>query len=128
MTNAQIQALLTVRGTIGAPLIDYTLSDLADGLGPRVTEWNVATLGPLPTQAEIDALTPAQIAAAAIAIRIAQFKASSRQKDVLATIGLIVRAKGLAAWNAMTTAQKVTATLAEADAWTTIRDFIETNI
>lgn len=56
-----------------------------------------------------------------------QFNATSRQKDVLATCALIVRARGIPAWNALTIQQKKDATLAEADVWTTIRDFIETN-
>lgn len=60
-------------------------------------------------------------------LRVAQFASTSRQKDVLATIALIVRAKGVPAWNALTTPQKVAATLAEADVWANIRDFIETN-
>lgn len=56
-----------------------------------------------------------------------QFGATSRQKDILATIALIKRAQGIPAWNALTTPQKVAAVLAEADVWTTIRDFIEKN-
>jgi hypothetical protein len=60
--------------------------------------------------------------------RAARFSATSRQKDVLATCALIVRARGITAWNAMTVQQKKDATLAEADVWTNIRDFIETNL
>jgi hypothetical protein len=60
--------------------------------------------------------------------RTTQFTATSRQKDVLATCAQIVRARGITAWNAMTLQQKVTATLAEADVWVAIREFIETNL
>ena len=56
------------------------------------------------------------------------FTATSRQKDVLATCALIVRARGIPAWTAMTIQQKKDAALAEADVWVTIRDFIETNL
>jgi hypothetical protein len=57
-----------------------------------------------------------------------RFVARSRERDVLAFCALIVRARGIAAWNAMTVQQKKDATLAEADAWTNIRDFIESNL
>ena len=63
-----------------------------------------------------------------LASRTARFTATSRQKDVLATCALIVRARGIPAWNALTIDQKKTAALAEADVWATIRDFIETNL
>ena len=72
------------------------------------------------TQGDIDTYEAAQ--------RAAFFARSSRQKDTLATCALVVRAKGLAAWTALTIPQKVTATLAECDAWVNIRDFIETNV
>jgi hypothetical protein len=127
MTNIQVQTLLGLRGKVGTTLVDYTLVDLNDGAGPRIAEWNVATLGPVPTPAEVDAITPAQIAAAQTAQRLAQYNASSRQKDMLATMAMIVRARGIAAWNALTVQQKVAAALAEADVWVTIRDFIEAN-
>jgi hypothetical protein len=125
--NLTIQALLVQRGKTGASLVDYTLVDNSDGTGPHVATWNATTLGPLPTQGELDAITPAQIASYQAAQLTAQFTLTSRQKDILAMVGLVVRAKGLAAWNAMTTPQKVTATLAEADAWATIRAFVEAN-
>jgi len=50
---------------------------------------------------------------------------TSRQKDVLATCALIVRARGINAWNNMTVQQKVGVTLAEADVWKNIREFID---
>lgn len=128
VTPSQIQALLTARGKTGVALVDYTIVDRSDGQGPQIGVWNAATLGPLPTQAEIDAVTPAQITAAQTATRQAQYTATSRQKDILATCALIVRARGIPAWNGMTVQQKKDATLAEADVWVNIRDFIETNL
>jgi hypothetical protein len=110
----------------GVPIIGVTVGAAAD----RAT-WVV----------QFDAsATPAQQATAAATLaafdlvgfparlKTAQFLATSRGKDVLATIALIKRAQGIAAWNGLTVPQKVAATLAEADIWTTIRDFIETNI
>ena len=73
-------------------------------------------------------MSPAQITTYEAAQRAAAFTATSRQKDILATCALVVRAKGLAAWTAMTIPQKTTATLAECDAWVIIRDFIETTV
>ena len=58
----------------------------------------------------------------------AKAQLTSRQKDILTTCALIVRARGIAAWNAMTTPQKVTAALAEADIWRDIRVWAETNL
>lgn len=57
-----------------------------------------------------------------------RFQQTSRQKDVLATCALIVRARGIATWNAMTVQQKKDATFAEADVWVNIREFIEANL
>jgi len=127
MTPKQVQVLISLRGKTGAPLVDYTLEDNSDGAGVRIAQWSEAMLGPLPTQAECDAITPAQVAAYDSARRLGQFAATSRQKDILAMVALVVRAKGAAAWNAMSPAQKVAATLAEADVWANIRDFIESN-
>jgi len=126
MTDDQIQALLAVRAVPGVNGVDYTLVDRADGQGAVVDVWKPA-LGATPTPADIAALTAPQIAAAATATRLSRFTVTSRQKDQLATCAQIVRARGIAAWNALTVPQKVAATLAEADVWTNIRDFIESN-
>lgn len=128
ITHAQIQAMLTARGKTGVSLVDYTLLDRSDGQGAVIGDWNTATLGAVPTQAELDAITPAQITAAQTTERQAQFTATSRRKDVLATCALVVRARGIATWNGMTVQQKKDATLVEADVWSNIRDFIETNL
>jgi len=96
---------------------------LVDGV-ETLTVWNTAKLGAVPTAPEIAAISDG---AAVAARRAAQFALTSRQKDQLATIALIVRARGIPAWNALTIPQKVAATLAEADVWASIRDFLETN-
>lgn len=73
-------------------------------------------------------MTQADITAYDAADRAARCRAISRQKDILATLAVIVRAKNTAVWNAMTTQQKVDATLAEADVWQSIRVWAETNL
>lgn len=74
------------------------------------------------------AATGAEITSWDTAQHATRFTTTSRQKDVLATCAEIVRARGIAAWNAMTLQQKKDATLAEADVWVNIRNFIEDNI
>ena len=86
---------------------------------PRTQKWNGSAIV-AKTQAEIDAYDTVALSARSLA--------TSRQKDILAMCALVVRAKGVAAWNAMTTAQKVTATLAEADVWKGIREFIDDKV
>lgn len=58
----------------------------------------------------------------------ARSQMTSRQKDTLATCALIVRARGIATWNGMTTQQKIDAAFAEADVWKNLRIFAETNL
>jgi hypothetical protein len=81
------------------------------------------------------AFTAPELAAAQTAIDTAPaqspqltYTSTSRGKDILTTMAMIVRAKNLAAWNAMTVQQKKDATFAEADVWVTIRDFVENNL
>lgn len=76
----------------------------------------------------VRAATAPEIAAYDAAQKTSTFTATSRQKDVIATCAQIVRARGIAAWNAMTLQQKKDATLAEADVWVAIRQFIEDNL
>lgn len=72
------------------------------------------------SQGEIDAYDAAQ--------RTALATATSRQKDILTLCACSVRGRNVAAWNAMTTQQKITATLAEADVWKNIREFIDDKV
>lgn len=86
---------------------------------PRTQKWNGN---------DLTAKTAQEIAAYDANIKIINFTSASRQKDVLATIALVVRARGITAWNNMTIQQKKDATLAEADVWINIRQFIEDNL
>lgn len=58
----------------------------------------------------------------------ARCQITSRQKDILAMLATVVRGRNVSAWNAMTTQQKVEATLAEADVWKSIRAFIDDKV
>ena len=122
VTHWQVQALLSIREKVGAPLTDYRLRD--DGQGTYIDYWDEATLGTRPAQQELDGITQAQIDAARSQSESNAHHATSRQKDILATIALGVRAKSIPAWNAMTLVQKREAVLSEAAVWVTIRGFI----
>lgn len=74
------------------------------------------------------AKTAPEMAATLTAQQTDRATATSRQKDILATIAWAVRAKNVAAWNAQTLAQKKSTVLAEADNWRDIRVFIEQNL
>lgn len=106
------------------PDVDHSIVTLTGAYAENMPEpsgqkWNGSAVVDK-TQAEINAYDAAKNTAA--------FTATSQQKDILATCALIVRAKGVAAWNAMTLQQKKDATLAEAAVWVNIRQFIEDNI
>lgn len=102
--------------------VNFAIADLGDGTPQPdpVFERFDATTGRRPA-------TPVEIAESRAEQSHAVAVLTSRQKDILATLALIVRARGIPAWNALTTPQKVAATLAEADVWITIRDFLEVN-
>lgn len=79
-------------------------------------------------QATIDAFNPTDPAHDAEDLADLGFT-TSRQKDILTTCAMLVRARiGIAAWNALSTPNKVTQTLAEADVWNTIRQFIDDKV
>ena len=83
--------------------------------------------GPMarPTAAELaQAVTDYQAADVAL---LDQSQRQSRQKDILILCALRVRAKNITAWNALTDAQKVAATLTEADLWRDMRVWVEAN-
>jgi len=105
-----VRAALADATVVGIDADPYTLT--------KDTPWTGADLAAAQTAIDAaPALTP-QL----------RYSRTSREKDLLATIALIKRAQGIAAWNAMTVPQKVAAATAEADVWVTIRDFIETNL
>lgn len=61
--------------------------------------------------------------------RTVRFQRTSDDKDLLATIALIARARvGVAAWNGLTLAQKRDTIRNEAAVWRTNREFIEQNL
>lgn len=80
------------------------------------------------SQDPLRAATAQEIADAKDAALQTEATVSSREKDVLATVAFVVRASNVSAWNAMTVAQKKTATLAQADNWRDIRVWIEKNL
>ncbi len=53
---------------------------------------------------------------------------TTKQKDWLAFFACSVRGRNVAAWNALTTPQKIAATLAELDVWKTLRAWTDTNL
>lgn len=78
-------------------------------------------------QATIDAFNPDDPALVTAEVE-AQAQFTSRQKDILSMCALVVRSRNIAAWNALTIAQKQTATFAEADVWKAMRVWAETNL
>jgi len=106
----------------GIPIDGVSIGDPANRATWRVDFTPAAT----PAQRTQAATILTTVVVDDAAQRQEQYAGSSRQKDVLATLAMIVRARGIPAWNALTTPQKVAATLAEADVWITIRDFLET--
>jgi hypothetical protein len=103
--------------------VNYGLVDLGAGApwpDPVFERWDAVLLRRPATAAEI--LDAQNEAAAKTAVL------TSRQKDILAMCAVVVRAKGLAAWNAMTLQQKKDATFAEADVWRDMRVWAETNL
>jgi hypothetical protein len=121
MLYLKLLVLCQVRGV--TPTLDDIEVRLVAGV-ETIALWNTAKLGAQPTPVEIAAITDAQALAAR---RTSLYTRTSRDKDVLATMAMVVRARGIVAWNALTIAQKVAATLAEADVWITIRTFLEDN-
>ncbi|MEK9810445.1 MAG: hypothetical protein VW362_08355 [Candidatus Nanopelagicales bacterium] len=107
----------------GVPITGLSIGDVRQ----RGT-WRVQPAS-LQAQAQpiIDAFDPNDPALAHAEVT-EQAQATSRQKDILATCALIVRARNLTAWNGMTTAQKVAAARAEADTWRDMRIWAETNL
>lgn len=123
MLSEKVSYILQQRGIKAWSQSDLQVRDV--GAGPFIDVWNAATLGARPTDAELAAIPDATATTAA---RTARFQMTADNKDNLATIALIVRARGIPAWNALTLPQKVAAVRAEADVWRNIRDFIEDNL
>lgn len=107
----------------GVPISGVSIGD------PNVKATWLVRPASLQAQAQpiIDAFDPNDPAVIAAELT-AQAQLTSRQKDIMTTCALIVRARGIPAWNAMTTQQKVAAALAEADVWRDIRVWAENNL
>ena len=69
------------------------------------------------TQGEIDAYDAAQLSQ--------QADTESLTPSVLATLAVLVRGRDVAAWNALSAAQKKTAVRAEATVWKSMREFFD---
>ena len=108
-------------GLINTQPSNYTLVNTSGSScpDPRTQKWDGSS---------VVTKTAAQIAAFDAAVLAAKCQSFSTQKDTLATLAVIVRAKNTAAWNAMTTQQKVDATLAEAAVWSTIRIWLDDKV
>jgi hypothetical protein len=119
----KLRQILTARGIPDPPPDSFRVED--NGAGQVLVLWTVAILGAQPTPAEIAAVSDGTATDTSIT---ASAFVTSRQKDILATVAWALRLKDLAAWTALTTAQKKTAVLAAADDWRDIRVFIEKNI
>ena len=122
-------------GDRGATEPQHPVLSITNGITTYDPDYEVVVVPRMPDQrtekwngSAIVAKSAQEIAAYDAAALSTKAQATSRQKDVLATCALIVRARGITAWNNMTTAQKVTATLAEADMWKGIREFIDDKV
>ena len=108
-------------GLINTQPNNYTLVSISGDVcpDPRTTKWN-GRAAVAKTAGEIASYDAAKLASTS--------QVSSREKNTLATLTMIVRAKGVAAWNVLTIQQKVDAILAEADVWKAIREFIDDKV
>ena len=98
---------------------DYAIVVVPRIPDPLTEKWDGSAIV-AKTQAERDASKAAQLASKA--------QRTSREKDILAMLAVIVRQKNVSAWNALTSQQKVTAVLAEADLFKTFREFIDDKV
>lgn len=128
-SSDDIDALLVKRGAATLKTKEgnrgYDIDAVGGGL--MLTAWDSA-LGATPTQVEVDGLKAPDRAAGVAAARLALLKRQSRSLDRLTDFGLIRSLVNGAAWNALTTPQKVAAVLGDADAWITLRQAIESNL
>jgi hypothetical protein len=100
---------------------DYDIVEFADSVTVNINTQRY-------TGSALRATTAPELATVRTAVLDAASQVTSRQKDILSMCALVVRARGIATWNAMTIPQRVTATLAEADVWKAIRIWAEDNL
>lgn len=107
----------------GVPIVGVSIPDAANRASWLVHPRELQEMA----QPVIDTFNPDDPAYAAAELRAASLGAS-RHKDVLTTCALIVRGRGIGAWNAMSAQQKTEAVLAEADAWRSMREFLDDKV
>ena len=105
------------------PIVGVSIGDAANKATWKVSPQNLqAAAQPTIDAFDVNDPTHAAIELATLALT------TSRQKDILAMLAVIVRQKNVSAWNGMTAAQKVTAVLAEADLFKSFREFIDNKV
>ena len=100
---------------------NYTLVSVAGNAcpDPVTKRWNGSAIV-AKTKAELNAYKAAQLASAS--------QVKSQEKDILAMLAIIVRAKNAVAWDDMTNQQKVDAVFAEAGLFKTFREWIDDKV
>ena len=101
-------------------MVNYGVAEFGDADQPdlKLHRYDAQTGGKRPATAQ-------EIIDSKDADVLEQARHTSRQKDLATTIALMVRYKNVAAWDAMTNAQKKAAILAQADEWKALRVLIE---
>lgn len=107
----------------GHAVTDVAIGDVTNRATYRVTPPSLQAA----CQALINAFDPDDPALLAAELT-AQAQLTSRDKDILTTCALIVRARGITAWGNLSTPAKVAAAQAEADVWRDMRVWAETNL
>lgn len=103
-----------------ADLINYGVAEFADADVPDLKRhrFDPATGGKR-------LATPQELAATEDAETTQKAELTSRQKDTLTTLAYIVRRTNVAAWNALSPADKKTAVMQQADIWRDLRVLVE---
>ena len=100
----------------------YTLVTLPDDTfpDPRTQKWNGSAVVAM-TAEEIAAYDAAVLTQIADVVAVPAARKTAREKDILTTCAIVVRERNTGAWNAMSLAQKVNATVTLANLWRDIR-------
>lgn len=103
----------------GVPDPAYGIAEFgdADQPDPRLHRYDPATGKRLATAPELAAQADADLTT--------QAALTSRQRDILATVALIVKRSNPTAWTSMTAAQKRAAVLNAADEWRDLRVLVD---
>jgi hypothetical protein len=92
----------------------YGVADFNDANQPSALDVFDANTGKRP-------MTPAEVAAFDLEDRTRAAQTESRRLDIVATVAVIVRSRDVAAWNALSNAQKKAAVAASCDVWRDLR-------